>query len=359
MRRITVDDVDDLVRGAVVLGGGGGGDPYLARQMLLAALERFGPVTLVDAADLDPASLVLPVLSAGVPSALVEMFHGEHESARLRALFETVAEGTCSAVLPVQLGAVNAVAPIVAAAQLGLPCLDADVMRRCFPMVEMTLLALGGLSPSPVVVVDSRGSSVVLAATDQATVSRLLRSAMPHLGLVALISTYRLTARTCAELAPRGGLTGCIRIGRALRQCPPGSDHAPLLELCSGRLLVTGVVSEIAQRTTDGFPRGVVSIEATEDVPTGTAARMVRIDFQNENLVVAEDGVVAVTVPDLINLIDVDSGTVMQTVDVAVGQRVHVVAIPVDERWHTPEGIALVGPRAFGLDVDPVRVGSA
>ena len=47
-----------------------------------------------------------------------------------------------------------------------------------------------------------------------------------------------------------------------------------------------------------------------------------------------------------------------QTVDVVPGQRLRVFGMPVGERWHTPDGLAMVGPRAFGLDVDPVRVGA-
>jgi uncharacterized protein len=32
-----------------------------------------------------------------------------------------------------------------------------------------------------------------------------------------------------------------------------------------------------------------------------------------------------------------------------------VLAAPADERWHSPEGIELVGPRYFGYDLDPIR----
>jgi hypothetical protein len=135
MRWVTAEDVDDLVLGSSVLGGGGGGDWYVPRQMLVAAIERFGPVPLVDARELDPQAQALPVISAGAPSALIEMFHGQTESARLRELVEQAAGRRCAAVLPVQPGPVNALVPLVAAAQLGLPCLDADVMLRCFPKV--------------------------------------------------------------------------------------------------------------------------------------------------------------------------------------------------------------------------------
>src|SRR5262249_52112779 len=100
--------------------------------------------------------------------------------------------------------------------------LDADVMMRCFPAVEMTLFALGGLRPSPLVAVDSRGASAVLDAPDSATVSALLRSCMPHMGLVALVSTYRVSAGDCARLVAPAGLTRCVRIGAALRSGGPG-----------------------------------------------------------------------------------------------------------------------------------------
>lgn len=353
MRYVTVEDIDDLVAGATVLGGGGGGDWYAPRQMLLHALETFGPVPLVDAGDLDERAPVLPILGAGAPSALVEMFHGERESDLLRSLVEQAMPRRCVAVLPVQPGPVNALLPLVAAAQLGLPCLDADIMLRCFPAIEMTVFSLAGIPPAPLFAVDARGSSVVLDARSGAgvdsgsgaasTVSAMLRSCMPHMGLVALISTYRVTAGDCARLTAGSGLTRCMRIGRALRSEPSG------LAEFGAVTLFTGVVAELLHRTTGGFPRGVLSIEAAGD-PT----RVMRIDFQNENLVATEDGVVAVTVPDLINLIDADDGTVIQTVDVLVGQRVHVVAMPVGGPWHTPEGIGLAGPRAFGLDVDAV-----
>jgi hypothetical protein len=125
---VRVEDVDDLVAGATVLGSGGGGDWYPPRQMLLHALRRLGPVPLVEPGDLDPALSVLPIISAGTPSAVVELLHAEHESAQLRDLVERLVwpGERCAAVLPIQPGPVHAIVPLVVAAQLGLSCLDAD-----------------------------------------------------------------------------------------------------------------------------------------------------------------------------------------------------------------------------------------
>ncbi|MCU1618285.1 MAG: hypothetical protein JWR41_291, partial [Modestobacter sp.] len=61
MTHITLDDIEDLALGAVVLGTGGGGDPYVAKIMLQEAIEKHGPVEVVNAADLDPEGLLLPV----------------------------------------------------------------------------------------------------------------------------------------------------------------------------------------------------------------------------------------------------------------------------------------------------------
>lgn len=353
MRRFGIDDVDDLVVGAQFYGSGGGGDPHMPRLMLHAALERHGPVALVPAEELDPDGLVLPVASAGAPHTLIEKFHGDGEAAALRAALEFHAGRPCVGVLPLQLGPVNAVLPLVVAAQLGLPCLDVDGMRRCFPKLEMTVFALAGIPISPVVVVDANGSVAVLSAADDATASSLLRGCLPSLGLVAMISAYLITAGRCAEIGSRRALSRCAELGAALRAVEPGpaAHYRDFLDGHGGEIIFTGVVVELVQHVSDGFPKGTLSLESPD------RGRSMRIDFQNENLVATEDGAVVVTVPDLINLVDVPSGIVLQTVDIAVGQLVHVFATQVDACWHTPEGLARVGPRAFGFDIDAVAIG--
>ena len=70
------------------------------------------------------------------------------------------------------------------------------------------------------------------------------------------------------------------------------------------------------------------------------------------------DGAVVASVPDLICVLDAETGAAITTETLRYGQRVRVIAAPCDPRWHGPEGLALVGPRYFGYDHDPVRIGS-
>ncbi|GLY69093.1 DUF917 domain-containing protein [Amycolatopsis taiwanensis] len=348
MEHVAEAEVDDVVRGALHFGSGGGGDPYLGQQLLAAAVRRHGPIPLMTPQALDPDALVLPVVSAGAPYALIEKAHSTLEAETLRSAVETRTGRTFAAILPIQLGAVNVAVPLVVAAELGLPCLDSDLMRRTLPSIDMTLLRLSGHPVPPITVVGGAGVVAEFSRGEDTVLGELVRAVMPRLGLVALVSAYRVTARDCAGLGAARSISECARIGAALAAVSPSlpGGYEPYLRACGGRLLCTGTVAEVVQHSTDGWPRGVVSLQ--------TSGGFVRIDFQNENLIVSREGTVLATVPDLIGLADANTGALMQSTDLALGQDVHVITAPVDPRWHTPEGHAMVGPRAFGYAVDPV-----
>ena len=63
------------------------------------------------------------------------------------------------------------------------------------------------------------------------------------------------------------------------------------------------------------------------------------------------------TTPDLIIVLDHDSGEPITTEGLRYGQRVRVIAAPSDARWHSAEALAMVGPRLFRLrhPVTPFR----
>ncbi len=77
-----------------------------------------------------------------------------------------------------------------------------------------------------------------------------------------------------------------------------------------------------------------------------------QIRFQNENLIALRDGEVAATVPDLITVLDAESGEPITTETLRYGFRVVVIGMPCAEAWRSEAGLALVGPRAFGYDVE-------
>ncbi|MGH2548532.1 MAG: DUF917 family protein, partial [Thermomicrobiales bacterium] len=61
---------------------------------------------------------------------------------------------------------------------------------------------------------------------------------------------------------------------------------------------------------------------------------------------------VLITTPDLITMLDAETGHPITTEELRYGFRVAVLAIPCDPRWRSEEGLRLAGPRYFGYDVD-------
>jgi DUF917 family protein len=82
----------------------------------------------------------------------------------------------------------------------------------------------------------------------------------------------------------------------------------------------------------------------------------VRLEIQNEYLVALEDGEVRASVPDIITVLDTESGDAIHTERLRYGQRVSVIAFPCDPIWRTPRGMELAGPRPFGYDFDYIPV---
>jgi DUF917 family protein len=100
---------------------------------------------------------------------------------------------------------------------------------------------------------------------------------------------------------------------------------------------------DVERRTTGGFARGQATLEGT-----GT----LELSFQNEHLLARRDGEIVATTPDLICVLDTDSGEPVTTEAMRYGLRVTVIAAPCDPRWTSPGGLELAGPRYFGYDCD-------
>lgn len=76
------------------------------------------------------------------------------------------------------------------------------------------------------------------------------------------------------------------------------------------------------------------------------------LHFQNEFSVGERDGVPEVMTPDLICVLDSVSGDGIGTDVLRFGQRVSVLALPAPQVFTSERGLELVGPRAFGFDID-------
>jgi DUF917 family protein len=121
-----------------------------------------------------------------------------------------------------------------------------------------------------------------------------------------------------------------------------------ILQSESGVRLFSGKVVEVERKTTEGFLRGRTVIDGLG----GDRGARIEIDFQNEWVVVWRDGRPVVSTPDLICVLDTESGEAIGTETIRYGQRTTLIALPASEVFLSPRGLEHVGPRAFGYDID-------
>jgi DUF917 family protein len=162
------------------------------------------------------------------------------------------------------------------------------------------------------------------------------------------------------EWAVRHSVSLAVAIGRTLRRCRAAGLPAiealhALGPVCGARRLFTGKVVDVRRSTDAGFVRGRLRLTGLDE----DAGQPAEIDFQNENLVLRRGDEVLAAVPDLISVVEMDSGQPLTTEGMRFGLRVHVVGMPSSPLWWRPQALPLVQPRAFGYDIDPVRLEGA
>lgn len=352
MRLIDVDDMEDIAIGGAVLGTGGGGDPYIGKLMAQQAIRKHGPVRLIEVADLADDALVVPACMMGAPTVMTEKLPQGGELMNAFRALERVMGRRIDAVLCGEAGGVNSCVPFVVAAAAGLPMVDGDGMGRAYPELQMVTWTLHGVSATPMVLCDDKGNALVLDTVSNAWTERLARAATIEMGGSALLTFYPMSGAVARKGTVAGTLSLCQQIGQRLRAARAAHDDpvAALSAILDARILFHGRVVDIERRTEGGFARGRAMFSGVED----WHSHSLRLDFQNEFLMAERDGQVIATTPDLIAVVEADSGTPVTTDALKYGQRLIALAWPCNPMWRTPEGVALVGPRYFKYDRDYV-----
>jgi len=348
---IAIDDLEDLARGAAFLGTGGGGDPHIGRLVAAEAFARHGAPRIVAATDLPDDALVCSIAGFGAPTVQVEkLIRGDEVMAALDRL-EAHLGRRIDALLPAEIGGGNSLLPLAAGAMRGLPVVDGDGMGRAFPELQMNSFSLNGIRVTPLVVIDEYHNSAVIHAVTDKVAEDMTRALAIQMGLRVFIACFPMEgARMKAAVVP-GTLTAALAVGRAIRLGRSGGDAVAALVEClrttppygGGAALFDGKIIDLERRTADGFASGLARVAALEG--EGVA----EVLFQNENLVVRVGGTVLAIVPDLICIVDRDTGEPIPTQSLRYGQRIRIIAAPAPAQLRTDAALRVMGPAAFGL----------
>lgn len=354
MRQIDEGQIKDIAIGSAVLGTGGGGNPYLGMVSAIQAIRKHGNLELYTLDELPDDTLAVSPFAIGSPVPYIERLTLTDE---LMTAFKAMSRyfgKEIGAIISAEIGGANSVIPLALARELGLPALDADGMGRAYPEVQLSTWTLYGHGASPIAVADEHGNVAVMETIDNFWVERLARPIAVEMGAIAGGVGFPISVGDLKKASVLGTVTYAESIGRAIREAQEGHRDpvAAVLEATGGFFLFKGRIIDVQRRIEKGWALGEVVIAGVDD----DAGSQMVVQFQNEHLVAIRDEEVMATVPDLIAILDSERGSPITTEELRYGFRVTVIAMPCDEKWRTPAGVELGGPRHFRYDLDFIPV---
>nr|WP_252199470.1 DUF917 domain-containing protein [Brevibacterium sp. RIT 803] len=338
---MTPDDFEPLAAGSALLGSGGGGDGRIG-QNLLSVLPSDTNVEVVTAEALPDDAGVVHVGTAGSPDVVSERLLDPADFARAAEAIAELVGREVDAIGCIEIGGLNALIGVLVAAHLGVPIVDGDLMGRAFPRIQMTLLSAHGQQSTPLSLVSPSQDVALLKDGSPRRVEAMLTAIISAMGGAAAAALYPVRAAQLRSIGMGRSLSHCLDIGRAFLE-NVDRETAELANVIGGQVVAEGVVEEIR----GGDEPDLSSLTVVNSMFQSTA----RVDFIDEFLAVTVDGVCVAKTPEIIIVLNRTTNRPLRCDEVIRGQSVVVSTLPSIHEW-PKEALPLVGPKAYGLDLE-------
>lgn len=347
LREVTDADLDAIEIGAAILGTGGGGNPYIGKLRCREQLKMGRKIPVIPLAELPDEALVVSLGGIGAPVVGVEKIEEGEECLRALRAIEKELGVKVDALISAEIGGANSMEPMLTAAQAGLPVVDGDGMGRAFPEMQMCTWSIYGHREAPGAMADEKGNIVVIRDTpDDVWLERIARAVVVSMGAAAGLATQPMRGEFVKRAAVPNTITQALNLGRAvLKAHETNADPVQtVIDQERGRLLMTAKIVDLQRHLKGGFAVGHMTLEGFGDFDGDKG----RIDLQNEFLVFRRNETVEVCTPDLIIVLDSDTGLPITTEMLRYGQRIAVLGLPAHPLMRTEQALEVVGPAAFG-----------
>ena len=367
MKKLSEEDLLDILHGAVILGAGGGGDLEEGKSLIREALAAGKVFNLVDINDVpDDALICTPYLLGAVSPIRAEeesLYHGlprcdKHPILHAYDSFQKYLGRSFYATTACELGGSNTAVAFYCAAMNDHYILDADPAGRAVPEITHSTYYFAGLPASPIFAANEFGETFVLdnVKDDQRAESLVRALSLVSKNDIAAID-HALEMRVLRNALIPGTISRSLSLGRTWRKSLSNTNTpAVVAEAGGGLVAFNGVASTVKYQTIDGFTKGSIEIEGRDFYSN----KNFRVLVKNENLAGWINDEVCVTIPDLICLFDTDTGHPVANPDVYPGQSLTVVLLPAPVEFTSVKALSVFGPAYAGIDCDyqPIQVES-
>lgn len=319
-KKLTYDDGCAAVVGGAVFGGGGGGSMEEGFRFLETMRASGYFPRLVGCDELAEQDLVACVAMVGAPSAQ-EASVSMDQTVEAVELLAGSLPGELKALVTNENGGSTTVNGWYQAAALGLPILDSPSNGRAHPTGTMGAFGLHDEQNYMSVQAFCGGSNErALRGTCSGNLrraSQLMRDASVLAGGLIFVCRNPIPVARARDYGAPGAVSAAIDLGRRMLSAEPGRARVDaVIDALDAQVLVEGIVQNVELEQSGGFDVGRMEIEDCE------------FTFWNEFMTADRRGTRVGTFPDLLFVLDADTGLPVSSAEVLNGQS--LVALKAD-----------------------------
>lgn len=299
-------------------------------------------------------------------------------------LYKLYQGGRATHMIALEIGGSNGLQGMIigASTNMDLPVIDGDWMGRAYPTKWQTTPVVFNereLIFAPVACADGNGNVLYMpSATSDQKVEEVIRAALSQMGSHIAVADGPVTGAETKRWAVEHTISLSWRIGREVARARKENRIDSVAESIidavggaeTGRVIFKGKIVGVERTLRMGHVYGEVIIEGAdvnEKSTAGDAAPQfsgkIKIPFKNENIaairihddkesLVGEEkneDVLAI-VPDLIAVVDAQNGEAIGTPEYRYGLLVLVIGLTASDRWTSPRGVEIGGPKSFQMN---------
>ncbi|MEW9082494.1 DUF917 domain-containing protein [Caldanaerobacter subterraneus] len=360
MKKLTRQDLYDILYGCTILGTGGGGRLENGISLIDKALEAGKEFILVDLNEVPDDALIACPYYCGSISPITPEEETKYatlpridEEPALRAfkILEEYKGQKFYGTISTELGGANTAVAFYVAAMMGIYIIDGDPAGRSVPELQHSTFFINKIPITPMAVVNEFGDAVIVKeVVDDFRAEALVRAmavvSKNHVG----VADHLAKGRELKNAVIPGAITYALKIGKAYRKAKEENlDLAQeIAKEGNGYVIFRGIIKDLKWEDKDGFTIGETYIEGDREFEGSEY----KIWFKNENIISWRNGKIDVTVPDLICMVADDVKEPVTNPNFGPGLRVSVIGLPAPKEWRTEEGLRVFGPKHFGFDIE-------
>jgi len=332
------DELESMLVGVGILGTGGGGDPeFFGKPLVEWDLKRGREYRIISPEKVKDDAFIVSGGYAGSVSAytsigdMLQKWEERYELLEALRIMESIFNRKVDHVVPFELGGANTPAILSLAARIGISAIDGDGLGRAAPETQMSSFLGHGISITPMPFVDREGNAIIVKhAASYTYPDELMRLALDLNGGVGANNHYPMNGKQLKMSVIPNTITFSIKVGDAVLNAID-SKRDPVeafVEISKGFELFKGRVKEMRGKDIQAHYIAEATLEGLDEY----SGKTMKIIFKNEAMLAKINGQTVTVFPDLICMINPETGKGIMATSIKPGIEMAVVGVPAHER---------------------------